>query len=77
MSHAEKCPICGGSGKLPHDGASTAILYPTCHGCGGVGWVTIQDFHMPPAQPIPVPQDPPWKGLFIKEDCFTICSAGK
>ena len=42
MSHSEKCPVCGGSGKyksleLP------MLKEETCHGCGGAGWVTVQD----------------------------------
>ena len=33
MAHAQTCPICGGSGKLPD----------VCHGCGGKGWVEVAD----------------------------------
>ncbi len=46
MSHAEICPVCHGSGKIPphDDGQTTAVPLPvTCHGCGGSGWVTIED----------------------------------
>lgn len=47
MSHAEKCPICFGAGVItglkdgvrPYMGSCT---YPTCHGCGGRGWVTVE-----------------------------------
>mgnify|MGYP001586940516 CR=1 FL=1 len=52
MSHAEKCPVCGGSGivhpdypVITKDGLiSTAGI--TCKGCGGLGWVTVQDTPM-------------------------------
>lgn len=46
MAHAEKCPVCGGSGKVPPtppDPYYTAVPQPvTCHGCGGLGWVTVE-----------------------------------
>lgn len=46
-SHAERCPVCGGSGILD----SYCLNYTTCivegqkscHGCGGFGWVTVRD----------------------------------
>ena len=43
-SHAEICPVCGGSGKKQQseDGYTTTSFTPkTCHGCGGLGWVTV------------------------------------
>lgn len=46
MSHAERCPVCNGSGKVKTgDLYSTIGLYEflPCHGCGGCGWVTVQD----------------------------------
>jgi hypothetical protein len=43
MAHAERCPVCHGSGKLSNDGKSTAVSEPTCHGCWGRGWVTVED----------------------------------
>lgn len=54
MSHAEKCPVCGGSGKVmpAKNDNSTAIPQPvTCHGCGGLGWVTV-GFEPVPYYPI-------------------------
>ncbi len=45
MSHAEKCPVCRGSGKVTNPDSwkegGTAIVRPTitCHGCAGSGWV--------------------------------------
>jgi hypothetical protein len=46
-SHAERCPVCYGSGKYTpiNDGYSTAVPQPvTCHGCGGKGWVEVGDY---------------------------------
>ena len=47
MAHAERCPICYGTGKLtppkiPYY-TSDSPQPQTCHGCGGLGWVTVQD----------------------------------
>lgn len=50
MSHAEKCPVCHGQGKLPVEAIrgpwgkeqKTTTLVP-CHGCHGCGWVTVHD----------------------------------
>lgn len=53
MSHTEVCPVCGGTGKYTdtyevstESEEGTGIpQYRTriCHGCGGKGWVTIED----------------------------------
>ena len=43
MAHAEKCPICGGNGVLADGPAYLYPTAPTCHGCGGGGWVSVQD----------------------------------
>ncbi len=54
MAHAEKCPICEGSGVRWPNGN---VCYeerpvrwirkhrdlPICHGCNGKGWVTVVD----------------------------------
>jgi len=34
MVHAEKCPVCNGSGKYEEK---------DCHGCNGKGWITVED----------------------------------
>ena len=34
------CPVCNGTGKVPT--ASSAAVQ-ICHGCGGLGWVTISN----------------------------------
>jgi DnaJ-class molecular chaperone len=39
---AEKCPVCGGTGKYlppPNPAVTQVPLEQTCHGCGGKGWV--------------------------------------
>ncbi len=53
MAHAERCPICGGTGKVGKDSYGyTVSQIETCHGCGGLGWVTIHD-----DQPVWFPKD--------------------
>ena len=39
------CPVCGGSGKLPpvDDGGTGAVVAIVCHGCCGLGWVTVPE----------------------------------
>ena len=34
MSHAERCPVCYGTGKYDN---------LICHGCNGKGWVEVSD----------------------------------
>jgi DnaJ-class molecular chaperone len=39
---AEKCPVCGGTGKFtqaPNPNTTCPMVEQTCHGCGGMGWV--------------------------------------
>jgi DnaJ-class molecular chaperone len=43
MAHSEICPICSGNGKIA-DTETSAIILKTCHGCGGFGWITVEDF---------------------------------
>ena len=50
MSHAERCPVCYGSGKYtpPANPNSSAVPQPQiCHGCGGKGWVELNDYTTP------------------------------
>lgn len=53
MAHAEKCPVCNGAGKIPDYSleVSTAVNtnIKTCHGCDGVGWVTVQENRILPS----------------------------
>jgi len=48
MAHAEKCPVCMGTGK--HENRE-------CHGCKGLGWVTV-GVDYPPPQPEPIYPEP-------------------
>jgi len=43
MAHSEKCPVCNGKGKVKKE--------QQCHGCLGLGWVTVQD-QFPVIQPV-------------------------
>ena len=49
MAHAEICPICGGEGTLAKPDPKYAGAEIGCNGCGGTGWITIQDLspHIP------------------------------
>ena len=48
-SRADLCPVCRGAGKVPGPYVNPAdytgiYTHPqTCHGCGGVGWVIVQE----------------------------------
>ena len=43
MSHAQRCPICNGTGQVEDERYinTTAVHKKTCHGCGGKGWVQV------------------------------------
>jgi len=46
MTHAERCPVCGGSGEVAekYQGTSSSMpLMRPCHGCGGKGWIVVWD----------------------------------
>jgi DnaJ-class molecular chaperone len=43
MSHAETCPVCAGRGKTKPDPLGNKGGERTCHGCGGSGWVIVED----------------------------------
>jgi len=57
MAHAEKCLVCGGRGKVPPEGpwGGGPDSYPTCHGCQGRGWVTVEDTPRVCPAPLPIP----------------------
>jgi hypothetical protein len=61
MTHAERCPVCNGNGKVYTNTncMGTDPIYwqqVTCHGCNGKGWVEIND-NAPPYIPY-VPYNP-------------------
>ena len=67
--HSEICPICNGKGKIPNPENVTAPTKITCYGCGGLGWIPVQDDYYPYYPPI-FPDDPyPWYPYWYK---FTI-----
>ena len=51
MTHAERCPICYGTGKV--NDPTNHQLKMTCYGCGGKGWIEVNDqpYISPPYQP--------------------------
>ena len=43
--HADKCPVCDGTGRVSHisiDGVGYGEPV-TCNGCNGKGWVSVMD----------------------------------
>jgi DnaJ-class molecular chaperone len=44
-AHAEKCPVCNGTGKVEIQYLVTSTPRPVvdCHGCNGTGWITVTD----------------------------------
>lgn len=54
MAHAERCPICLGEGKIRPEGVWSEDYKATCHGCGGKGWIEVQD-NENVAVPLPLP----------------------
>ena len=42
MSHAEKCPVCGGTGQVSNRGIDTPTT-ETSHACNGRGWIVVED----------------------------------
>lgn len=50
MAHAERCPVCGGEGKVKPSGLDKVGDKPRpCHGCKGLGWVPVDDTPCPAA----------------------------
>ena len=64
MSHAEKCPVCEGAGRLPDGkGETSSARGKDCNGCGGKGWVTVDDGSpsrpcWPPPPQLPIHAEP-------------------
>lgn len=57
MAHAEKCPICDGSGKKSNP-KNMDDTYTKCHGCDGKGWIEVGSepvvLPTPAYHPVPV-----------------------
>jgi DnaJ-class molecular chaperone len=47
MVHAELCPVCQGRGVVASPKPLETGKEIPCHGCGGTGWVTVQDSNTP------------------------------
>jgi hypothetical protein len=67
MSHAEICPVCGGTGKvrkkIEQAGPATttdAPLEVTCNGCHGRGWIEVGAPDFPREVPV-APERWPWR----------------
>lgn len=43
MAHAQTCPLCGGTGNKNGAPNNLTGTNEICRGCGGLGWVTVQD----------------------------------
>jgi DnaJ-class molecular chaperone len=61
MAHAEKCPICYGTGQTPKPSSWVNVQQwqSQCHGCGGKGWVIVGEedyvttfYPLTPTQPM-------------------------
>ncbi len=64
---AQRCPVCGGSGKyqVPNTESTAGPQYQPCHGCGGKGWVEVSeaspvDYPIRPIYPAYPPWPTPW-----------------
>jgi len=64
MAHAEKCPICNGSGTVDKEYKKYLPCKPKpCHGCNGKGWIEVSDIYPAfpsPVIPAPIPNPWPW-----------------
>ena len=49
MAHAEKCPVCNGTGKYLLEPDNREIA---CYGCDGKGWIEVADSPYYTIQPI-------------------------
>lgn len=54
MGHAQRCPICFGSGKVDDEATqqTTCPQKRSCHGCGGKGWISVHDYYEKYGSPV-------------------------
>lgn len=57
MSHAEKCPLCGGNGNMNGMDENVGGTTPFCLGCCGKGWIEVRD-ETPHTVPLQAPGSP-------------------
>ena len=57
MTHAEKCPVCGGKGNARKGNSEPNEGPLDCHGCNGKGWVEVEDHISPPSETLFVTND--------------------
>ncbi len=75
MIHAEKCPVCNGSGRTESTETETGTLVrksQPCHGCNGKGWVEVGvpdvPYYPTPMSYYPYPYDP-WMVTYTIDGC--------
>jgi len=64
MAHAEKCPVCNGTGRIENTG-STAVNEKSCHGCNGRGWIEVGSGPDPLNPFLPYPHPVPYSPRLI------------
>lgn len=72
MTHAERCPVCGGSGKIkrePHPDSTGSGYEESCYGCFGKGWVEVSDQYNPWGSPYYPASCPTLTGGVCHGDC--------
>ena len=77
MSHAERCPVCEGSGQVydTWEPGGTAPPKRICHGCNGRGWVEVGYIpYYVPYQPVNPPSYEPLYSPFTWPSYIT-CDA--
>ncbi len=70
MTHAEKCPVCGGTGTVDTTvvAGHPVKLSRSCHGCDGKGWVVVTELPEPEPPPVVMPRrDQPGTPMWYKE----------
>lgn len=68
MSHAEICPVCKGTGRVPIGSTGGDTYGKPCHGCGGRGWVPVDTPASPPCDAPWNPPISPWQPCYPYAD---------